>query len=152
MTSPVGRFRTIWAAWWPVILLGILTIGSYGAAVYSFGVLISPIHEQTGWSIGVLSVAYTVTSLIGGVASLASGRLLDRFGGRPVMLTSLVAGSAFLLVASAAKTSAINIRTTPTVGFSSSCGRRKKFNRYSPATPAMTTRATSDDTGRPPGE
>ncbi len=103
VTPPLARMRTTWASWWQVILLGVLTIGSYGAVVYSFGVLISPIHEQTGWSIGLLSVAYTLTSLLGGVASLASGRLLDRLGGRPVMLASLAAGSAFLLLASAAR-------------------------------------------------
>lgn len=100
--TPLRRLRPFWDSWRQVILLGVLTVGSYGVAVYSFGVLISPIHEQTGWSIGVLSVAFTVSSLIGGVASLGSGSLLDRLGGRPVMLGSLLAGSGFLLAASTA--------------------------------------------------
>lgn len=88
--------------WWQVILLGLLTIGSYGFVIYSFSVLIGPIHDETGWSIGALAGSFTLSMLIGGVLAPVSGWMLDRFGGRPVMLGSLVIGSAFLLLASTA--------------------------------------------------
>jgi MFS family permease len=88
--------------WWQVILLGLLTVGSYGFVIYSFSVLIGPIHDETGWSIGALAGSFTLSMLVGGVIAPASGWLLDRFGGRPVMLGSLAIGSAFLMLASAA--------------------------------------------------
>jgi MFS family permease len=96
--------RAAWRTWWRVVLLGVLTVGSYGIAVYSFGVIISPVHEQTGWSVGSLSAAFTLLSVIGGVASLGSGWMLDRFGARPIMIGSLVAGSGCLLAAASAET------------------------------------------------
>ncbi|MBI5949026.1 MAG: MFS transporter [Chloroflexi bacterium] len=89
--------------WWRVILLGILTVGSYGIAVYSFGVFIGPIHDDTGWSVGALSGAFTLSSLAGGVGAVGSGWLLDRLGGRPVMLGSLAIGTALLFLASTAE-------------------------------------------------
>jgi MFS family permease len=88
--------------WWPVVLLGVLTVGSYGFVMYAFSVLIAPIHEETGWPIGALAGSFTLAMLVGGVVAPASGWLLDRFGGRPVMLGSLAIGSAFLLLASGA--------------------------------------------------
>jgi MFS family permease len=97
-----GRASTFWATWWKVVLLGVLTVGSYGIAVYAFGVLIEPIHESTGWSIGALSTSFTVSSLIGGVTGAGSGWMLDRVGARPVLLGSLAAGSVFLLLAASA--------------------------------------------------
>jgi len=88
--------------WWEVTLLGILTVGAYGLVMYSFGVLIGPIHEATGWPVGGLSLAYTLSSLLGGLAAPFSGWLLDRFGPRPVLGGSLVLGSAGLFAAASA--------------------------------------------------
>jgi MFS family permease len=100
---PIGtRAAAAWKEWWQVYLLGLLTVGSYGIAFYSFGVLIDPIHEETGWSIGTLSSAFTVSGLLGGLGAVVSGRLLDRFGARPVLLGSLIIGSLLLFVASTA--------------------------------------------------
>jgi len=104
LARPVHAARAFWGTWWKVILLGVLTVGSYGLGVYAFGVIIGPIHESTGWSVGSLSAAFTLSSLIGGFGGAASGWLLDRFGGRPILLGSLVIGSAFLFLAASAET------------------------------------------------
>lgn len=93
----------LWRKWGRVVLLGILTIGSYGIAMYGYGVLIGPIHDDTGWSISWLSSTYTLSLLIGGAGALLSGWTLDRFGARPVLLGTLVVGSAFLLAAASAQ-------------------------------------------------
>ena len=50
-----------------------------------------------GWyaipmGLGGLSLAYTLSSLLGGLAAPFSGWLLDRFGPRPVLGGSLVLG------------------------------------------------------------
>lgn len=91
-----------WAKWWKVVLLGLLTVGAYGLVVYGFSVFIGPIHEDTGWSVGALSGAFTVSSLAGGIGAVGTGWLLDRVGGRAVLLGSLAGGSAFLLLAASA--------------------------------------------------
>ena len=81
------------------MLLGLLTVGSYGLAAYGFGVLIGPVHDDTGWPVGSLSAAFTLSMLASGIGAVASGWLLDRVGGRPVLLGSLAVGSLFLLLA-----------------------------------------------------
>jgi MFS family permease len=103
--------RAFWRAWWQVILLGVLTVGSYGLGVYAYGVMIGPIHEATGWSVGSLSAAFTFSSLIGGFGGAAGGWLLDRYGGRPVLLGSLLVGSGFLLLSASAGTLPVFIVT-----------------------------------------
>ena len=92
------RIRS-WAAWWPVLLLGWATIGAYGVAFYSFGVLIEVIHLDTGWSLGALSTAFSISSVAGAAGSVAAGRSVDRFGGAPSLVVAIVAGGGLLLVA-----------------------------------------------------
>lgn len=89
---PVGR----------VAVLGIITIAVYGSWYYSFGVLLDPIIEDTGWAESSLTVVYSASILAGGLASLGGGLLLDRFGSRLVFsLSSLVGLMAFQVAASA---------------------------------------------------
>ena len=87
-----------WRTWWKIVLLGVLTVGVYGLVMYSYGVLIGPVHDETGWSIGWLSFAFTLSFLVVGVVAALAGWMLERGGGRPVMLGSLAIGSALLLV------------------------------------------------------
>jgi len=98
----LAAIRTAWQTWWKVVLLGFLTVGAYGLTYYSFGVIIDPIHNDTGWSIGSLSIAFTVSMLVGGFGGAASGWLLDRLGGRPILLGSLAIGGLLLLLAASA--------------------------------------------------
>ena len=91
------------AKWLPAILLGLATIGAYGTAYYSIGVLIPVIHEDTGWSTGALSGGYSLGVLAQGLCALIAGRIFDRRGAFQVLLPSIVAGSALLLLASMAK-------------------------------------------------
>jgi len=86
------------AAW-----LGLATIGAYGLAMYSFGALLTPIREETGWSTGGISGAYSLGVLLAGGVALATGRTLDRVGPRPVLTTGLAVGSALLVLASFAR-------------------------------------------------
>lgn len=92
-----------WRVWWRVALLGVTTIVSYGFVLYSFGVFVVPIEEETGWGTGVVSAAFSLSLLGGGLGAIFAGRLLDKVGARPVMLVSLAAGSVLLLVAASAE-------------------------------------------------
>ena len=75
-------------------VLGVITITVYGSWYYSFGVLLDPIIEDTGWSEAALTSVFAASILIAGVASLAGGWLLDRFGSRMVFALAAVIGAA----------------------------------------------------------
>jgi MFS family permease len=88
--------------WWPTILLGLVTIGAYGLVLYAFSVFIEPIKAETGWSDGALSGAFSLGLLVSGIGAVFAGHFLDQIGNRPVMLGSLIIGSALLLTAASA--------------------------------------------------
>ncbi|MGE0686327.1 MAG: MFS transporter [Dehalococcoidia bacterium] len=88
--------------WLPAFLLGLTTIGTYGTAYYSIGVLIPAIHDETGWSTGALSGGFSLAVLGQGGVALLAGRIFDRRGAFIVFVTAIVLGSAFLLLASLA--------------------------------------------------
>lgn len=89
--------------WRDASLLGVATIGSYGVVNYAFGVFIDPLHEETGWSTGTLSFAYSAGVLLSGVVAFLAGRTLDRRGSRPVLLTALVVGCLGFIAAAEAR-------------------------------------------------
>ena len=77
--------------------LGLVTITSYGSWMYGFGVLIGPIHDDTGWSTTVLGTTFGAAMLLTGIGAFLGGRLLDRFGGPGPFLLQAVAGGGLLL-------------------------------------------------------
>lgn len=91
------------ARWWPAMLLGLATIGAYGAAYYAIGVLIPVIAEDTGWSSSLLSGAFSLGVLGQGGVALLAGHLFDRRGSRPVLLPAIAIGAALLFLASLAR-------------------------------------------------
>lgn len=100
-----GRPATSWRT--PVVLLGAATVGAYGLVLYGFGAFVAPIRDDTGWSNGAISAAFSVSTLLGGVLALTTGRMLDRVGARPVMGSTLVVGAALLLLSSIADRAAL---------------------------------------------
>ena len=62
--------------------LGLATIVAYGGWFYGFGVLVQPIADDTGWTVGMLGAAYAAAQLLAGLGATLGGRLLDRRGGR----------------------------------------------------------------------
>ena len=47
----------------PVILLGAMTVGAYGLVLYGFGAFVAPIRDDTGWSNGAISAAFSPITL-----------------------------------------------------------------------------------------
>ena len=84
-------------------LLGVVTICTYGSWYYSFGVLLDPIIEDTGWSETALSGSFSAGIIVLGAGSMLGGRLLDRLGTRPVFLLAAFVGGTAFFVASAAQ-------------------------------------------------
>ena len=85
-----------------IAILGALTICAYGSWYYSFGVLLDPIREDTGWSESTLASSFSAGTILIGLSALFGGRLLDRAGHRPVFILGGAIGTTALFVASSA--------------------------------------------------
>jgi MFS family permease len=70
--------------------LGTTQILGYGTSFYFPAVLAAPIIADTGWSLGWVVGGVSIGLLVAGLVSPAVGRLVDRWGGRPVLATSPV--------------------------------------------------------------
>jgi MFS family permease len=70
---------------------------SFGSLmVFTFGIFMTALTSQFGWSRGDVSLAFTVTALTVAVCSPLLGRLLDRHGARKIILPCMaVFGVAF---------------------------------------------------------
>ena len=95
-----ARVSDWWRTWWPAVLLGVLTVGSYGLVLYGFGVISGPIQDEEGWSSGATNAAFMGSYLLGAAGSIVSGRVLDAIGPRPVLAVGLVGGTGLLIAAS----------------------------------------------------
>ena len=95
-----ARVSDWWRTWWPAVLLGVLTVGSYGLVLYGFGVISGPIQEEEGWSSGATNAAFMGSYLLGAAGSIVSGRVLDAIGPRPVLAVGLIGGTGLLIAAS----------------------------------------------------
>lgn len=85
----------------PVIVsaLGTAQIIAYGTTYYLLAVLAPHITRDTGWPSGWIFGSFTAALLVSGLVSPRVGRVIDRFGGRPVLVSSavfLAAGLAML--------------------------------------------------------
>jgi MFS family permease len=73
-------------------------IVSYGVLYYAFPVLAGDISAAAGWSRIAVTAAFSAASLAAALSGVAVGRLIDRYGPRPVM----TAGSVLAAIAVAA--------------------------------------------------
>ncbi|MBI2868117.1 MAG: MFS transporter [Chloroflexi bacterium] len=76
-------------AWVIVVAVGLA--GALNADIrLAFGILIDPLVEEHGWSVGDISLAYTISFISMAVAGLTFGSVADRWG---TPLTMLIGGS-----------------------------------------------------------
>ncbi len=76
--------------WLTVAASAVGMMFSAGAVMlYTFGVFMGPISHEFGWSRGQISGAITLSQVMVVLATLMWGTLLDRFGPRRVILTSV---------------------------------------------------------------
>ena len=120
-----------------VVLLGLVTIGAFGLILYGFGAFVSPIRDDTGWSNAAISLAFAISTVVGGLTSLGAGRLLDRIGAQPVMAFALTVGSLLLIASSYAEHAWQFVAAWGAGGAIASAGL------YYSATMAVTARITS---------
>lgn len=85
-------------------LLGLLQILSWGGSFYLMAVLTDPVVAETGWSREWVLGAVSIGLLIAGLASPLCGRLISRFGGKPVLACNGVLMAAGLWIMASAHT------------------------------------------------
>jgi MFS family permease len=82
-----------------IAALGLITIVSYGAAFYAFGVLLGPIVDDTGWSEALIAGSFSIATLLGAFGAGVAGRLADEYGARRIMLLGGAGGALALSAA-----------------------------------------------------
>lgn len=82
-----------------ISVLGLTQILAWGSTFYLPAVLAASIARESGWSLGSVVAGLSWGLLVAGFSAPRAGRLIDRFGGRPVLATSsllLAAGLALM--------------------------------------------------------
>jgi MFS family permease len=71
-----------------IAALGLVQILAWGTSFYIPAVFAEPIVRDTGWSLGFVVGGTSVGLLVAGLISPQVGKLIDRHGGRPVLMAS----------------------------------------------------------------
>ncbi len=128
MSSTVALPRTsFWQSrWWIVVASFFGMITSPGSAlIFTFSVFLVPVTAETGWTRGQFASAMIVTGFASTITAPIMGRLMDRYGIRPIALPALtifsLALASFSLMSGSSIWPAYLIFGTCSC-FSSSCG------------------------------
>ena len=101
--------RAIWA-------VGIGQIVSWGTTLYALGVLGKSVAADTGWSLGLVYGGLTTGLLVSSVVSTAMGRLIDRRGGRAVMVAGALLSALGLTLVAIAQAPVVYLAAWALVG------------------------------------
>ena len=85
--SPSEENRKIFYGWWIVFISSLLSIYASGIFYYGFSTFVKPIVTELGWSLALVSGAFSLYRLEAGIASPIVGFLLDRIGPRKLFFT-----------------------------------------------------------------
>src|SRR3989449_9448647 len=78
---------------WRVVVALFTVTSCIATAVSTFGVFLPVLSEAFGWSRGAVSVALSISLVLGGVAAFPVGRIADRRGPRPVPAPTVALGA-----------------------------------------------------------
>jgi MFS family permease len=99
---PPGAARAEWRAHWVLVLASFVGFSLIGVISTAMGAFIAPLETQFHWSRAEVTSGLTVLALTSIVGQPFVGRLIDRFGPRPVALTGIVTfGAAMVLLSTA---------------------------------------------------
>jgi MFS family permease len=87
-TNP-RKTNRIHRAWWVAAVAFVAILGAAGFRATP-GVLITPLHDEFGWSRGIISGAVSVNLLLFGLTAPFAAALMDRFGIRRVIASALL--------------------------------------------------------------
>ncbi len=75
-------------AWWALVAAASAIIAA-GAFTTMSGLLVTPLHDEHGWSHGTIGVAVSTNMVLYGVTAPFAAALMDRFGIRSVVIGAL---------------------------------------------------------------
>jgi MFS family permease len=70
-----------------IVSLGITQILGYGTTFYLLAVLALPMSQDTGWPLDRIAIGLSIALLVGALVAPLIGRVIDRRGGRSVLMT-----------------------------------------------------------------
>ena len=100
MTLPsTERIKTGFFYGYVVVSAAFLVMVIMWGMFSSFGVFLKPLSTEFGWTRAMTSTAYSLSFIIFGLCSIATGKLSDRFGPRIILtVCGLLLGSGYLFV------------------------------------------------------
>lgn len=105
-----------------VSALGIVQILAWGTSLYFPAVFAAAIVDDTGWSLGYVISGTSIGLLVGGLISPQIGVLIDRHGGRPVLMASSLFFAAGLAGAGFAPSLAVYLASWVVIGIGMGTG------------------------------
>jgi len=90
-----------------ITVMGIGQVLVWGSSYYLPAVLAKPIASQTGWPLSWVIGALSLALLVSGLVSPKVGGLIERYGGRPVLMASAALMAAGLAILAAAPNLAV---------------------------------------------
>lgn len=82
--------RSEWAANWPLLLSAVIGIPVPVAMSYILGQFMVPLEQEFGWSRAEASVGFSISLVLGFIASPLVGRLVDNFNARLLAIPGIV--------------------------------------------------------------
>ena len=87
MLNTYFGWRITWTLAWVEFTL-------YGILYYTFGVFLSPLERETGWTRAQTSLGFSLALLVAALLAPAVGRFVDRHGARALMTGGALLGAA----------------------------------------------------------
>jgi MFS family permease len=99
---PPGAAREEWRRHWMLVVTSILAFSLVAMGNVSAGAFIAPLETAFGWDRSRATAGLLLYSVVSIVGQPVTGRLIDRFGPRPIALVGIVSiGLSFALLATA---------------------------------------------------
>ena len=93
MTASVGQPQPaprLYEGWKVVIAAGTIVFLVASSFFYGFGAIFTSVREEFGWSAAATSIAFSVRSEVGGLASPLVGYAIDRWGAQRAMVIGVL--------------------------------------------------------------
>ena len=93
----------VFYGWWVVAAALLLSIFQGGVLFYGFTLIITPLRDETGWSVTQVTAVFPIFGVIAAVIAPALGFGFDRIGPRPLLTMGLLLMGAGLVLMGQAK-------------------------------------------------